>query len=203
MKRRSGFTPLENALTGFTLLELIISSAIFLVVVLTIYSAFYAGVFGYHDIEENINTFQIARQIFERINSDLRNSVIYAQNETMFNGTNNAISFSSLTDRFSEDKIIQDYALISYKLEDKKLMRICLKNQEILTNSSSQAQEEEMDSNIEELSFSYGYIPEGKQAIEWKDSWDDPAALPAAVKVKLTLKNKIKQDFQRTIFLPL
>lgn len=186
---------------GFTLVELLISSAIFLVVALTVYSAFYAGVFGYRDIQENIDTFQLARHILERINLDLRNSVVYSQDETNFRGENNALSFFSLVDRFFADKIIQDYAFISYKLEGRRLMRLCLKNQEILTHKPEQ-EPQEMDSNIEDLSFSYGYIPVGSQAMAWKDLWDDPKALPVAVKVKLTLKNKVRQDFVRTIFLP-
>lgn len=187
---------------GFTLVELLISSAIFLVVVLTIYSAFYTGVFGYRDIEENIETSGSAQQILERINSDLRNSVMYAQDEKQFRGAGYAISFFSLVDRFSEDSIIQEYAFISYKLEDGRLMRLCLSNQETMVGDSIESQEE-VGSNIEELTFSYGYIPLEGEVIEWKDLWDDPKESPVAVKVKLSIKDKIKQEFEQTIFLPL
>lgn len=186
--------------SAITLVELLIASAIFSVVVLTIYSAFHAGVFGYRDIEGNIDASQSAQQILGRINLDLRNSFVYSQNESKFTGANDAISFLALADRFSEDKIIQDYGFISYQLEDKRLMRLCLKNQETL-NNNLRSESEEMGSDIEELSFSYGYMED--QAIKWKDSWDDKAALPLAVKVKLKIKNKIEQDFERTIFLPL
>lgn len=188
--------------SAFTLVELLIASAIFLVVVLTVYSAFYTGVFGYRDIEANIDTYQSARHILERINLDLRNSVAYSQNESKFTGTNEGISFFALVDTFTEGKIMQDYAFIAYNLEDKSIMRLCLSNKEALSNSPERGPEE-IGSEIEELSFSYGYISATDQSIEWKDLWDDPAALPVAVKLKLKIKDRIEQDFGRTIFLPL
>jgi len=189
---------------AFTLVELLIASGIFLVLMLTVYSSFHTGMLGYRNIEEAIDTYQTARQILERINLDLRNSFAYSGNETKFTGTGNSISFLTLVDTFSEDEIVQDYALVSYTLIDKKLLRQCRKNQESL-NENSEVQAEEMASKIEGINFRFGYLNADK--LEWSDSWpregaleDEKKALPVKVEVKLTIKNRIEQVFQRTIF---
>lgn len=188
---------------GFTLLELLISAAIFVVAMVSIYSAFGAGMFGYKDIEENIRISQAARQILERMNLDLRNSFAYSDSDAKFKGERLDISFLSVLDSFSKDEITQDYAFISYKLEGDKLMRLCMKNQEAL-KETSEIGAEEIAAAIEELFFSYAEIVALGDTLEWKDSFGEAQkTLPAAVKVKLTLKSKVKEEFERTIYIPL
>ncbi|MCX5715091.1 MAG: prepilin-type N-terminal cleavage/methylation domain-containing protein, partial [Candidatus Omnitrophica bacterium] len=63
---------------AFSLVELLIASAIFAVVMVSIYSAFRTGIFGYKNIRENIEIYQSARFILERINLDLRNAFAYS-----------------------------------------------------------------------------------------------------------------------------
>ena len=197
---------MKKILRAFTLVELLIASAIFLVVMLPIYSAFQSGIFGFRNIEETIDIYQTARQILERMNLDLRNSFAYSQDDAKFIGTKNEVSFLTLVDTFGEDTIVEDYAYVSYKLEENKLMRLCRKNKEAL-NDKSKIESDEMSSNIEKIDFSYGYIDLADQSLKFKDLWSGPdtpgeqGTLPVAIKVILTLKNKIKQDFQRTIFL--
>ncbi|MFH1129087.1 MAG: prepilin-type N-terminal cleavage/methylation domain-containing protein [Candidatus Omnitrophota bacterium] len=186
--------------TAFSLVELLVASAIFVVIMLTVYSSFHTGIFGYRKIKEAVNIYQTAGLILERINLDLANSFSYSAQESKFSGAKSEISFLSLVDTFSQDKIRQDYALVSYKLDGTKLMRLCRKNQEAL-NNKSEAAPDEMADNIKEVTFSYGYISVPEQPLEWKDLWDDPKSLPLAVKVSLILSNnKAEQDFERTIF---
>lgn len=191
-----------------TLIELLIASSIFVVLMLSIYSAFHTGIFGYRNIEEAINISQGARQILERINLDLRDSFAYAKDQTKFTGNKNDISFLALIDTFNENKIMQDYAFVSYALKGDKLMWLCRKNKDSL-NDKSEVQPEELSANIKEIIFSYGNIVTAGQPLQWKDSWasqgdpeEEQKVLPLAVKVKLTLKNRAEQDFERTIFLP-
>lgn len=201
---------MKKNIRAFTLVELLIASSIFLVVMLTIYSAFHTGIFAYRNIDKTINTYQTARQVLERMNLDLRTSIVYSDQEAQFTGNKNEVSFLTLTDTFSKDTLAlaQDYAFVSYQLAGDKLMRLCRKNKECL-NYKSKIEPEEMAFNIEELNFSYGYINAIDKSLKFKDSWagqDAPgeeAQLPVAIKVKLSLKDKIRQDFERTIFLPL
>lgn len=186
---------------AFTLVELLIASVIFVVVMTTIYSAFHTGIFGFRNIEEIINTYQTARQILERINLDLRNSFFYSEEESKFTGENNKLSFFTLVDSYQGDKIIPEYAFVAYKLEGNKLMRLCRKRQDAL-NDKLDIESDEMASNVGEIIFSYGYFGAGSQEIRWKDSWEDKKAFPLAVKINLTIKDKGEQNFQRTIYLP-
>ncbi len=185
---------------ALTLLELLIVSSISAVIMVSIYAAFRTGTFGYRDIQNNIKVYQAARQILERINTDLRNAFAYSNNETKFKGDTNGISFLTLVDTFSRDKITQDYAFVSYKLEGNTLMRLCRKNKDAL-NDKSEVAWQEFGSNIKEITFSYGFLLPG-QPLQWKDLWDNPLALPVAVKVKLVFQNRA-QEFQRQIFLTL
>ncbi len=175
----------------------------------TIYSAFHTGLFGYRNIEETIDVYQSARIILGRISLDLRNFFAYSQDNTKFIGTENEISFFTLVDAFTNNVIGQDYASITYKLEGDRLMRLCRKDKEAL-NDKSKIEPEEMAANIETIKFSFGYIDSTDNSLKFKDTWagedapDEKKLSPIEVKVKLTLRNKtIKQDFERSVFLPL
>lgn len=182
-----------------TLIELLIASSIFAITAVTVYSAFNSGVFGSKNIEEAIGVYQGARQILERINLDLRNSFAYSDEETKFTGGPDALSFLTLTDSYKEDKIAQDYTFVAYAFTDNKLTRLHRKNKDAL-NDESETETEEM-AQAEAVTFSYGFIEDSGGTLQWNDSWDDPKALPVAVRIVLSLKNKIKQDFERTIYL--
>jgi len=120
----------------------------------------------------------------------------------MFTGNQSEISFLALVDTYSQDQITANYAFVSYKLEGNKLTRLCRKNKESL-DDNAEAEPEEMLSGISQIDFSYGYPKIDTREIQWKDSWDNEKSLPTAVKVKLIFKDKMKQNFQRVIFLPL
>lgn len=186
---------------GFTLVEVLVASSIFVIVIMTVYSAFHGGILGYRNIEKAIDIHQSAMHILERINTDLRNSFAYSQAETKFKGEGDIISFLALVDRFNGDNIIQDYAFISYDLQGGRIMRQCRRNQESL-NVRSEIAPEELASNVQELSFSYASAGSKQGSMEWTDSWSDPRVLPPAVKIKLILKDKTSREFERTIFLP-
>ncbi len=182
---------------SFTLIELLIASSIFMVVMLTVQISFNTGIFGYRNIEGTLTVAQAATKVFERMNLDLRNSFAYSTDETKFSGGKNEISFLTLA---------QDYAFISYKLEENNLLRLCRRNQESL-DDKIEIKPKILASNLKEIVFSYGFLDTKKQILEWKDAWDDPVLLPAAVKVNLTIKNEIgrtnaEQNFERIIFLP-
>lgn len=205
----AGRLGLRNSVTGFTLVELLIASAIFLTIMATIYSSFHAGIFGYKNMEETVNVHQSARQILERINLDIRNSFVFSENESKFLGNRQGVSFLTIADTYDEDGIIENYAFVAYQIEEGKLTRLCRKGKESLNNNSG-IQSEEMALNGATLVFSYGYSINGQEGVKWKDTWgaaDDPAQeqkiLPVAVKVKLAVKNNAGYNFERTIFLPL
>ena len=186
---------------AITLIELLIASSIFMIVMMSVYLTFRTGLFGYRDIEENIDIYQTARLALERLNLDLRNVFKYSQDETKFSGNNSEILFLTLVDKFSKSQLMRHYAFVSYKLEAKILLRLCRLDKEAL-NEKSELEPQELASNIENFSLSYGFIESGNEEIKWKDTWEDKKAFPVAVKVKLSMAGKTKQEFERTIYFP-
>lgn len=207
--KRKADSAQSSQFMGFTLIELLIASAIFSIIMITVYSAFHTGIFGYKDIEETVDVYQAARQVLGRINLDLRNSFVYSENEVKFLGNNSGISFLTTVDKFYNEKAVPVYAFVAYQVEGDQIMRLCRQGQESL-NENSQIEPEEMAKGVENIIFSYGYINGAEQDIKWKDTWgaagdslEEQKILPNAVKVKLTIKNDLKYSFERTIFIPL
>jgi hypothetical protein len=194
---------------ALTLLELLIAVSILVVVMVTIYTAFRSGIFGYRDIAHTLDVHQSVRSILNRIDLDLRNSFVYKDDDAKFNGSEKTISFLALVDTFKEDSFAQDFAFIAYELNGNKIVRLCRKNQEALKEKSEILPEEIADSVG--IKFTYGYIPKGKQGqeqeLEFKESWgneeDERRTLPLAVRVELTIEGALKQKFLRTVYLPL
>ncbi len=179
--------------TGFTLVEILIASLIFAVVMVSVYSAFHSGVFGYYSIDENIDIYQAARVIFGRLNRDLHNSFAYSSENTKFTGTETEITFLTLTDSQA------DFTFVSYKLEGDKLMRLFRKNQEAL-KEDSEIKPQLVADNLT-IKFAYGYPGERPGEIQFNDSTNE--TLPLAVRVSLTVNKKITRSFERTIYLTL
>lgn len=193
---------------AFTLVELLIAASIFLVLAVTVYSAFRTGVWGFRDITENIDIHQAARQTLERIDKDLRNAFVYSRgNKSRFLGEDSGMSFLTLLDTFTPGGMVKDYALVSYELKGNTLLRLCRKNQESL-NTGSEVRPEEMVFNVVKLKFSYGSFDFTDKTLKFQDSWgskdavDEQKILPSAVRVTLSIKGRLAQEFERTIYLP-
>ena len=203
MKRAKGYFCNPR---GLTLIELLIAISIFVVLMVTIYSSFQTGIFGHRNIEETITSYQAARQVLDRVNLDLRSSFIYSSEDAKFTGNSHQISFLTLVDTFKEDKIVRDFAFVSYNVTDDKLMRLCRKGKDSLRDSS-EIQPEEMVSGVEVV-FQYAHIPNENAEIEFQDDWgidsdEEKKVLPAAVKISLIEKDKTQQGFERTIYIPI
>jgi prepilin-type N-terminal cleavage/methylation domain-containing protein len=192
---------------AFTLVELLIASGIFLILIIGIYSAFRTGMLGYSNISNTIDITQSARQIFERLNLDLRNCFPYSENSAKLSGTKNSLSFFTLVDSFDQGALTRKYALVLYNLDGNKLTRLIRADKESL-NDKSEILPEEMSRDIENISFSYGYFDADTKSLQFQDTWGNKDAkkeqkmLPVAVKVKLSVKIKSQQDFERIIYLP-
>ncbi len=191
----------NNSSTGFTMVEILIASIVFVVLMVTVHSAFRAGVFGSRDIEENLAGYQSGRQVLDRVALDLRNSFVFARNETGFSGTNEEINFFSLINVFAQGIFSRKYAAISYKIDGSRLLRRS-KIGKYALNNMSEVPYEEFASGVEMFSFNYGEYKAIEKEIEWKDYWNDTQALPVAVKVKLILNGKTKPKFEKTVFFP-
>jgi prepilin-type N-terminal cleavage/methylation domain-containing protein len=191
-----------NKNKAFTLVELLIASSIFAVVMVALYVSFSSGVFGYRNIDERLEVYQKSRHILDRLNLDLRNSFAYSSGDTKFSGSNSEIRFFTLVDDYQDEVIIRNYAYVYYYLDapSHKLMRLCRRNQESL-KPDSQIKAEELSWAVKNISFTYIYLDNG--IIKEKDAWDDAGNLPVAVKVQLSFspQEKYIYNFERTIYI--
>ncbi len=184
---------------SFTLIELLIATAIFTVVIVSVYSAFTSGLFGYRNINNAINTYQSARLVLGRMNQDIRNSFAYWEDDTKFIGAPGNLSFLTLADTYKGDKLTMEYAFLRYSLSDNKLMRLCRKGADAL-KSDSDTVAQQMRADVTELSFGYiDYDDKTKSLKEPVGEWKDTKRLPAAVKINLAING---EQFERTVFLP-
>lgn len=203
---------------AFTLLELMIASSVFAVIMVSIYTAFRSGIFSQRAIETRIDTYQTARAVLEQIDKDLRNCFAYQdKNETaQFNGTATEVDFLTLVDAYRTEGIVPECARISYIFEaatdplKNRLMRRSRSNLDAF-NDESDVQPEEMAAGAA-LGLRYGSLIKGEEdkGLQFKDSWGHDAEgkkkLPQAVEVSLTITvpgRTTEQKFKRTIYLPL
>lgn len=187
---------------GFTLIELVLATAIFTVVAAGIYSAFASGLFGYRNISGTIKAYQGARLILERINRDLRNSFAYSKEDARFIGREKELSFFTLVDSYKEKETVKEYAFVSYGLKDNKLFRLSRENTAALTEDSG-VEPVEMPAELSKLSFTYFEFNPEDNSLKEIPQWTDAQGLPAAVRVDLAVKTeKGEVPFERMIFLP-
>ncbi len=191
---------MKKKLRGFTLIEVIISAAIFVVVSLLIYSSFNAGIMGSRNIEENINLYQPVKKFFELINRDLRNSFVFSNNTTNFSGNENEIEFMTIVDSYYNDTKIPTYANVVYNFENQTISRFCRKNKESL-NSRSDISGKEILSDIEDIKYEYGYYEKNETDFKWNNVWEDEKRLPSAVRLKVIVNPKLQKEFKKTIYI--
>ncbi len=195
---------------SFTLVEVLIASLIITVVMITVYTAFGSGIFGYRNIEDKITVYQTARSILEHLNQDVRNAIVFSSTQSMFEGSSDKVSFLSLVDSYKTDRLRGSYAAVSYYYEDNKLMRLCRKGSEALNIESDLTKPQEVGSELD-IRFEYGYLQinaaSAQEIVAFKDSWgyetqEESQKLPVALKVRLTVKGNPDEVFERTIYLP-
>lgn len=198
---------------GLTLIELLIATAIFSIIILSIYSAFQIGILSYHKIDSAFEVYQMARLVLNRIALDLRNTFIYAQDNSRFEGDETNMVFFSGLDSFSEGKMFLDLCRIKYSLAEEKLKRSSYKG---LNALNAKDPDGESFYEVKNISFQYAYATDKPdKPYDWQTAWpkdeSQKNALPQAVKIKLSLLEKDKRqeeqarviEFNKIIALPL
>lgn len=195
---------------SFTLIEVLLATAILSVIILSVYSAFNTGILAYKKIDSTFDSFQEARIILSKLESDLKNSFVYSEDSSFFNGEASKLDFFNVSQIYYKDKEYSNVCRIKYELDGVSLKRTLCSGFSAL-NESADIKPQEFSNNIKNLDFEYAYISEGeKKDILWQDAWPKEEGqinrLPVAVKIKLSLLDaKMKQkvlEFAKTIVLP-
>jgi len=190
---------------AFTLIELLIATAIFSVVALGIYSAFYTASLTYRRIDRDFGFYQSSRITLNRIEQDLRNSFGYLDNDSKFKGGAGELDFFAIRDSFEKNKKFTDVCRIKYSLANNILKRYLYKGLDAL-KGDTQVTAQDLAENVEEVSFKYAYqTGDNNSPYDWQDSWPfsqtspQLGTLPIAVKIKLVMFQKEKKNSEKKL----
>ncbi|OGL44327.1 MAG: hypothetical protein A2149_08675 [Candidatus Schekmanbacteria bacterium RBG_16_38_11] len=217
------FESLNRTQNGFTLLELVVSIAIFAVISSFVYGAYTGVVFTTEKTQKKIEIYQKARLVLDRISEELEQAVPLLNKDEMacsyFYGTNDEINGTNADElnfvsranaNYSRENGKPSLLRISYNLEaasgEKEEYYVLVRREDQVFFREDQEKEksEVFLDNCEGINFEY-YSGDG-----WIDEWDDKENLaqidkiPKAVRITLTLKDDEGQnrEFSTTVFLP-
>lgn len=211
-RKKDSTIPEPKSLRGaFSLLELLIVSSIFSVMMLSIYSAFQAGILSYNKMDSAFNIYQTARVILNRMEQELKNSFIYCLEDSGFEGQGQALRFFSLSDAFAQGRAVANICRIKYEqdLTNNVLKRNVSRGLAVLESDDKGASAEELSSAIQKISFEYASSSNRlDEPFTWQPAWPKPGdaeqkkELPLAVRIKLSLaeKNKKQQEISAIEF---
>lgn len=225
IKKQSGFTPLlsqnsgfavkshslSKGVTGFTLVELLLSSALAALVLVSIYAFYRTGMFSYRKTELTFKALHTSRLLFNRMEQDIKNSFIYADNDSRFTGSNNTMQFLSLSDWYLAGKKYTGICRIRYVVSEGSLTRNTAKGLSAV-DTQTNAAEEVIAYKIKHMSFRFaGPTDDPVNPIEWVTVWPKDSAhintLPLAVNISLSLQADTESgetyDFEKEIPIPI
>jgi len=183
---------------AFTLLEILIAATISSIVMLGLYSAFQSGILTYDRIESSDQTYRTARVILQKLEHELKNSFCFKSDDCKFSGTADTLDFYSSPDIYLEAKKFPYPASISYSLENNILKKAVLAASQLISAPQS-PEPQEIAGDIGEINFQFAEASQDN-SVKWQDSWakeseeNQKKTLPAALKIKLVIKEKKRND---------
>ena len=192
---------------GFTLIEVVLSITIFSVILTAVYVGFSSGFKVYEKASEDIRLLFEAARIANRLENELRNFCVFADEFDNFIGKGQAVSFicrkkfpadegreafklnrvTYVTDKGGVFKLIQEKELSLTRKEEEKLRKKAVK----------------LGKYLKGIYFSYGYGTGSKlHPVEWEDEWNNPLVAPRLIKVKFVFeKSGVDFVFERVIYI--
>ncbi len=214
-KTDKGFTSLETSakkvprgkfLTGFTLIETILTVAMFSVIALAIYSTFSQGVRLWQRLTQRTPSSEL-NMVFEKMSSDLRNS--FGFSGINFVGGEDNITFATLIFSANKDKqkaLSLGEVGYSFDAQTGSLNRQQRNYSQVYRNKSTHLRQ--MLNNVKFLSFRYYYYNPAQEEYVWKDNWqaregEEERSIPLAVRISLEFdENTKEEEVTRTITIP-
>lgn len=184
---------------GFTLMELLITIAIFTIIATAIYSSLSAGIRVWNHSNRAIEEFQSMRIFFAMLSADLRNAVVYDIQGANFEAAPGRMTFMALVMiAGKERKIGTELAKVTYYLDGaaKTVNRAVAGKAEGFDLNKAKAVG--VLTGIENKDFDIEYCYKeaaGGSGYEWKREWADTRKVPSGVRIRTG-------DVTRYVFIP-
>ena len=191
MRKNSGFTPLETteqplkikrSLTGFTLVELLISSVVISVIALAAYFSLAAGIRIWQRVNQKAEYEDLAF-FLDRFGSDLRNCLEFSN--INFSGTKDRVSFASLLNSPRLKKRTVGEVSYIYKAQEGLLNRQERDYSHLYNQAEGFVKIALTD--IKSLEFKFYVYDEMEKKYLWLEEFDRDD-LPSAVRLELELE---------------
>lgn len=186
--------------SGFTFIELIVSTLIFTIILFALYSTFYMGIRTWKKSQERRSIRKI-RMSFLRMEKELKDTFLFSG--IPFSGTDSWMRFPLSISDVDSEKIF----IVSYVIEvDKDTRHATLtRKQKPFSEDPSEGKEKitQLLTSMKTIRFEYAYEPmDPFENLEWQVSWDPIAqkGLPSGIRIFLEQGND-KEVYAKTIFL--
>jgi len=182
---------------GFTLIEMLIVTAMLSVISLAVYATFNNGIKIWQKINqempaEDMNIF------FEKFTADLRNSLKIGN--VAFSGKEDEFEFATLVNSQRLGEATVGKVKYNYDYNNEKILREQMDYSAIYESGSGISRPSL--GNVKSLKFSYYIYDSVKQEYLWQDEWKE-TSLPLAIRIELELKNNDRTDkFTKTVSIP-
>ena len=185
--------------SGFTLIELITSIAIFLAILIAVYSAFHIGLKTW-ERQVKSEPLQKIRIGLLKFQKDLRSSFFFSK--VPCKGTMLELSFPIIIQKESGPQV----CVVTYKIEgDTSGMKKLLRTEKLFTEDMQATGEEETKEifSARSIHFTYAYKSEDSfKDFEWLEAWDaSQEKFPSGIKISFTADDS-GEIYNKIIFIP-
>ena len=188
----------SNRKRGFTLIEMLIVTAILSVVALAIYATLNNGIKIWQKVnrqltEEDLNIF------FDKFTLDLRNTFKFTG--INFSGTIDKLEFPTLVNSLRLQKRTVGRLIYAYEPETRILNRDQADFAGVYSGESNAIQQSLR--NVRALKFQYYLYDEQEKEYLWQDEYGHKEGLPLAVRVELEFDDGAEiKKFTKTVGIP-
>ena len=169
---------------GYTLIEVLIATAILSIVLVILYSSFQVGLAGYRRAEANLTEERDLDVFFYQLTRELKAAFPYSKDP--FQGTREMIAFPTASVRYTPKGAIEELTHVEYRVKGRSLIRTERKLRKGKLREE-QTRTETIFERVGECRFEFLYFGSNKK-LEWREEWANKpyTGLPRGVRVALS-----------------
>ncbi|MBI3291690.1 MAG: type II secretion system protein [Elusimicrobia bacterium] len=159
---------------GFTLLELLIASSLFLTAASGLFGAARAGLQAWAQAQENLHTHPRMIQCLEQMAAQLRGGLLLS--EAPWKSEEKRFTFVASEDGLAPLSVTYEQTPQGTLVETQRLL------------PEGEPQVKQWLTHVTDFKVSYGYLSDKGEGIRWEPSWEDQGVLPGLVQVRLAVQ---------------